>query len=159
MNHCKKVKKLISKHFDNQINSTETDIMFTHLAVCPNCKKEFEMLNKIYTNFPKKQDITLNPYFNQKLKTFISAKQNKIFLPKIFTPAKVVLSLTSILFLTSLIFIKTFINPNAKNMPQYNSYTTNNTTNTTLVDEDSSIFGLLEFAYEIDTENYNFKEG
>ncbi|MFQ3675793.1 MAG: hypothetical protein SNJ64_04550 [Endomicrobiia bacterium] len=152
--NCHKAKKLISKYFDKQIDSTTTNLLFEHINRCSRCKKEFDILNKIYNNLPKKQEPNLNPFFNQKLKTYISNKQNKFFTNQIFKPAGIFFSLATLLFILSFYLIKTVpLKVNILNVLQ------NNSNNKNILDDDIVMLDLIELVEEINNETYIFKEG
>ena len=152
--NCNNATKLISKYFDKQTDSETNNLLFEHINNCPNCKKEFDILNKIYNNLPEKQNITLNPYFNQKLKSYIFNKQKKFFSNQIFKPAGIFFSLATLLFVLSFSLIKTVpLKTNIINISQ------NNSNNKNIVDDDTVMFGLIELAHEINNETYTFKEG
>jgi thiol-disulfide isomerase/thioredoxin len=153
--NCKNTLKLISKYFDKQTDSNLNNILFDHINNCPGCKKEFDILNKIYSKFPEKKVIKLNPYFNQKLKTYIFNKQNKLFKIPIFKPARMFFTFATLLFVLTFTLIKTVpmdnLKPNILNVSKKDSYDIT-------VDEDIVIFGLIELASEINNENYILKE-
>lgn len=69
---CKKIKKLISKYFDNQpLSQQEQQMMNSHISYCQNCKKEFELLQKIYTFLPEYEKVQISDKFNSKLLSLI----------------------------------------------------------------------------------------
>lgn len=150
--NCNNITKLISKFFDKQTDSETNNILFGHINNCPTCKKEFDILNKIYNNFPEKQNIQLNPYFNQKLNTYIFDNQNKFFSNQIFKPVKIFFSLATLLFVLSFSLIK--IVPVKTTIMN----TLQNDSNNKNIDDDDVMFGLIELAQEINNKTYILKE-
>ncbi len=145
---CKKVIKLISKHFDRQINYEAEQILLEHINICPSCKKEFYVFEKICANIYKQNNINLNPFFNEKLKSFIIHKQKN--LTTIFKPVTIFFTITIFLFILTFPFLK---NISSSNSTQKSFYTKDT------FDYGEIVFGLIEFLQESNFENYNILEG
>ena len=139
---CKYIKKLISKYFDKQTDSAENNLLFEHINSCSNCKKDFDLFSKIYSKFPKKQNVPLSPYFNQKLKTYISNNKNQFFINQILKPVGVFFSLAIFFFVLSVFLIK----------PKVGNIFQNDFVQQTIDDEDDVIFDLIELSQEINNE-------
>ncbi|MFN3550570.1 MAG: anti-sigma factor family protein [Endomicrobiia bacterium] len=76
---CKKIKKLISKYFDNEINQQEVKNLFEHIKICPLCEKEFNILSTIYQNLPQYENIDISTDFNTRLFMRLSKQMKNQF--------------------------------------------------------------------------------
>lgn len=105
---CKKIKKIMSKHFDNQVLSKEEkEMLFSHIDTCLRCKKEYNFFSQLFMFSPEYEKKQLSDNFNQRLISKIHLQEESrvsIFVPywrKIFAPVFVMLLV--ILSLTTLI--------------------------------------------------------
>ncbi len=65
---CKKVKKMMSKYLDHQLDTKLTYLLLEHINHCTNCKTEFDLLLQIDKNLQKYiEEVSLNDSFNIKL--------------------------------------------------------------------------------------------
>lgn len=65
--NCEKIKKLLSKYFDNQLQPHQKEDIFKHMKSCPLCEEEFNLLFTIYQNLPQYEDVDISVNFNTKL--------------------------------------------------------------------------------------------
>jgi predicted anti-sigma-YlaC factor YlaD len=109
---CKKIKKFISKYFDDVLQQDEKDMLFSHIEECSNCKLEFEILSKIYNNLPEYKDVELQTRLESRIFAKIEEQQNKEFVVwKKIVPILAPISALVILLITT-------INP-CKNVNSY----------------------------------------
>ncbi len=76
---CKKIKKLISKYFDNETNQQEVENLFKHIKICPLCEKEFNILSAIYQNLPQYDNFDISTDFNKRLFMRLSQQMKNQF--------------------------------------------------------------------------------
>ncbi len=120
---CKKVRKMMSKYFDNQADIQQKELILEHIKICESCKKEFEIFKKIYEFMPEyEKNIEVSSNFNNKVFERIYEKKGKsIFenIPIFNLNWRVALafSVIFVIFLSSI-----FMNPCKNKVVGYNSY-------------------------------------
>lgn len=112
---CKKIKKFISRYFDNSLMEYQKEIMFEHIKNCLNCRKEFDILSKIYKYLPKYKDVEISRDISWVVLSRIK-RLNKHWGVVLWRKVMPV----AVSFL--IIILSTMINPCKNNIENYTSY-------------------------------------
>ncbi len=135
---CKKIRKLISKYFDNILSEEEKKVMFEHIKECVCCNKEFNILSKIYNYLPEYKDVEISRSISDLVLSKIkNSEKEKVILWWRFVPTTAVL----------LVLMLTFIMVKSYKRPQLNG----NLTYVLYPYEDLDLLELelIELMYEI----------
>ena len=112
---CKKIKKFISRYFDNSLMEYQKEIMFEHIKNCLNCRKEFDILSKINKYLPKYKDVEISRDISWVVLSRIK-RLNKHWGVVLWRKVMPV----AVSFL--IIILSTMINPCKNNIENYTSY-------------------------------------
>lgn len=118
---CKKIQKLISKFFDDQLKNPQDELLiFSHIKECKRCSLFFNLLEKLY-NISKLSYEKVEPteFFNTKLLSRITMSEQPTILPKTLRAKNVLVPvLTTLMVIISSLFIPRY----CKQKPEVYSY-------------------------------------
>lgn len=108
---CRKIQKLISKFFDNQLKEHDNELLiFSHIKECKECSLFFRILEKLYTTTNiSYEKIEPTEFFNAKLFAEVKLLQRQKILYNLFRLTKILVPvLAAIGIIISSFFIQQY---------------------------------------------------